>query len=453
MIGDNRLSSGHVHQNGVQIVANSGLELISHIRTQRKALRSIIQELKPEYSTGLVADNFDGYWSITTENIVSKLDAQGVELNYNWASLPQNWKCPCCNREKKEIAYKNSSGILIAKVASHHDHFIDFINRSFVQSLGSRWNENGNVNHDVAERLYPTLVAFENVVICEACNQADGKAKQVIALSLANSDPESVSTVMEYFSFSVDEIRSFIKAKPNSLHQIDNDAALRVFAERCKLPTIKARMDIVNFYLKFLKDGVHWRSAEKHPSREDVDEAARDALDGLGLANIRNFDLMEHSCTTRTGYQATNNWRKITSRLSLPPEVRVQEFLTASAEWKALPAGWACPCCGRVPKKIVRYSNSRTLHARLDYLGIHPERVSICMDCKDVANGLAREAGVDNRLILLGEVRSLIVFRSHQRHKLKSDLATDQMVRLIRDRLREPDPDDVNESDENFTAI
>ncbi|NYZ13376.1 hypothetical protein HL658_12515 [Azospirillum sp. RWY-5-1] len=443
-------SAATIKQDGVRIIASTTQGLLEHIRRKRQDLRKQVEELRSPYSKARVIDHFDGYWSTTTEALVKRLNATGLELNQWWAMLKPDWKCPCCGRSKDAIAHKNASGVLIAKVVDHHDHFGNFINRAFREQLGPRWNNAGDRRPDVMRALNEAFLAFENVMICESCNKADRDAK-VALVEARRLGPD----FMEAFSFAVDEIRYFITSGQNQHHKVDVKRALKLFTERRKLETFEFRKTAVSEQVALLARGVHWRSPERHPGREDVNAEASDMLDNMGLNTGDNFNLIDTSCTTKRGEEALHVWRKSgQQRLPTPTDAAVATFLAAAPEWQDLPTGWTCPCCGRPPKYIVRFSKDRTLHGRLSTLGIHPEQIPVCMDCKDIANGLAREADVDVRLLRPDELRSLLTVRRHQRHKVTYQLAADRMVEHVRARLN---PRDAAEDDgfggDGFVAI
>jgi rubredoxin len=424
-------STATIKQDGVRIIASTTHGLLEHIRQKRRNLRKLVEELRSPYSNARVIDHFDGFWSPTTQSLVERLNATGIELNQWWAMLKPDWKCPCCGRGKDEIAHKTASGVLIAKVVDHHDHFGNFINRTFRERLGPRWNSNPDRRPDVMRVMNENFLAFDNAIICESCNKADRDAKMALVEALRLG-----ADFMEAFSFAVDEIRFFITSGRHQHHKVDVRRVLKLFTERRKLETFEFRKKAVAEQVELLAHGVHWRSPERHPGREDVNSEASDMLDNMGLNTGDNFDLIETSCTARRGEEALHVWRKSgQQKLPMPTNAEVAAFLGSAPEWQNLPTGWTCPCCGRPPKYIVRFSKDRTLHGRLSHLGTYTEQILVCMDCKDIANGLAREAGVDVRLLLPAELRPLLTIRRHQRHKVTYQIAADRMVERVRARL------------------
>jgi hypothetical protein len=127
----------------------------------------------------------------------------GNHCNWLWPQTPDGWRCPCCSRTKREImrwGIRKSKSQFIGPPApptwkcglhKHHDLFTDF---------------------GLSPRFPPTL-------ICGACNWLDACAKRAVGAP-------------EWFSFSPDEIRSFIAvAKINGPIILNVEAARQRFIE------------------------------------------------------------------------------------------------------------------------------------------------------------------------------------------------------------------------------
>lgn len=105
-----------------------------------------------------------------------------------WLFLDESWRCPVCGRGKRELMRwrkgTGGSGQWTCSLHLHHDH-------------GDRWT---------GRRL-----------VCGDCNAADGIAKRLLKL------PSS-------WSFSPDELASFVKCEPNgSIESVDLDTAWDIF--------------------------------------------------------------------------------------------------------------------------------------------------------------------------------------------------------------------------------
>jgi hypothetical protein len=196
-----------IERDGVRIVASTPEGLLEALRTHRAKVAEIVAERRPSHATGKVSDFVDGIWSPTTMNAVRRLGALGIQLNHLWASLPPDWICPCCRRPKHTIIYaveidKEHSAkgrVAIAKAVEHHDHFDSYINTTFNKVLGQNWSRRYAASEEIQRRLSFGFSAFDPTVICEPCNTAEGKAKQIL-MHQHSIDHE----FLRYFSFSVD---------------------------------------------------------------------------------------------------------------------------------------------------------------------------------------------------------------------------------------------------------
>lgn len=125
-------------------------------------------------------------------------DHNGLHYHLLWVSIGDKWICPGCGRSKFQIMkwtkrFPNKSNSFMGWVAAlhkHHDHSIDF-------------------NESAQARFPETLISGQ-------CNGAEGTAKRKLKL------PGN-------FSFSPQEMHSFIKATPHSKHEINYEVALDIF--------------------------------------------------------------------------------------------------------------------------------------------------------------------------------------------------------------------------------
>ena len=130
-------------------------------------------------------------------------DYDGMHCRSLWQSLPEDWRCPVCNRNKRGIlqwgvrkgsnASKYGSIGWKAAVHLHHDHA----------------PLNGN---DFGGRLG----RFPTTVICGACNSADARAKKMCGAPA-------------WFSFSPGELRHFVSAIDNGPIAINIEVATAIF--------------------------------------------------------------------------------------------------------------------------------------------------------------------------------------------------------------------------------
>ena len=113
--------------------------------------------------------------------------------NSLWDSVTDDWKCPACNRLKQEILRK-IDGVWKGGLHNHHDHSVDDPDR------------------------YTDKVKFEEVLICDQCNHADGLIKK-----------KYPGVIPDTFSFEPKHINKFIVSKPNRSHNINFMKALELY--------------------------------------------------------------------------------------------------------------------------------------------------------------------------------------------------------------------------------
>jgi hypothetical protein len=120
----------------------------------------------------------------------------GAHNHKKWKQLGEDWRCPACNRAKREVmrwALRTPMGQRfygwIWDVDQHHCHSAP---------IGSGRGR------------------FPDTIICDLCNYADGAARRKLGLPA-------------WFTFSPDEIGQFVTASPHGKHQVNYDKALCLY--------------------------------------------------------------------------------------------------------------------------------------------------------------------------------------------------------------------------------
>ena len=110
-----------------------------------------------------------------------------------YSGLPKSWTCPSCERSLRGIIHRRKDGTLTVHLHKHHDH-------------GNRWGG------------HKSLLSYGvEIIICGACNSADGRAKRKLGLPVD-------------WSYSVDEIKQFVTIEPHeSSARINYDVALKIY--------------------------------------------------------------------------------------------------------------------------------------------------------------------------------------------------------------------------------
>ena len=79
----------------------------------------------PDDQISEIAHMRDGRWSAQTKALLERLGTQKLDLNSGWAAAWSAWSCPCCRREKPQIARLSPGGALLCRLEFHHDHIGD----------------------------------------------------------------------------------------------------------------------------------------------------------------------------------------------------------------------------------------------------------------------------------------------------------------------------------------
>ena len=116
------------------------------------------------------------------------------EGNSIFDSVDENWSCPSCKRKKGQIL-RSKGGKKIGGLHRHHDHAVEWDER----------NENDKTS-------------FQETVICDQCNHAEGMVKKMYP-----------GVIPDVFSFSPEQIGKFVLAKPNRKHRVRFMEALELF--------------------------------------------------------------------------------------------------------------------------------------------------------------------------------------------------------------------------------
>jgi hypothetical protein len=113
--------------------------------------------------------------------------------------------------------------VLFAKLELHHDHIHEYISNKLKSHFGNDWPRKIPKGTYDLEHLGSLLIErFENTIVCADCNSADAEAKK------------RIPGIHSSFSFRVEEIRQFIRAKPNTPHEISTDKAIAIWQDQAQ---------------------------------------------------------------------------------------------------------------------------------------------------------------------------------------------------------------------------
>jgi len=358
---------------------------------------------------------YDGKWSSQTKTLVQQFEATGLDLNWSWTDVSPNWQCVCCRRLKPEIVRKTESGILICHLEWHHDHITDLLGHRLNERFGIPWPKGVPEASRLAEEPIKALLRrFRNALICDACNRADGRAKDALK-----------GEIHPYFSFTPSQIAQFISSQPNRHHEIDVDKARLIWNEaKDDFEDRIGFMDLMIDRLAAGRHGVERHGAAESPFPQGVAERVLTGVRHLD-PTAREFKRWYYRVSSDLGVRSAardavgRSARVRTSRPVRSP--RDEEFAAfdnrAHLGWKRLPSDWACPCCGRDKRGIMRLSNQgkwfgqvrdhQVFYLERDVVSLrlrpllypwHPPEpiirndgiLKVCSDCDDVSSELQR---------------------------------------------------------------
>lgn len=357
-------------------------------------------------------------------------------MNSLWISSSQHWLCPCCGRSKFDISRLGKKTQILAKLVVHHDHIEDALNaafdRVFVKTKTSKETQTGL---SFVERIAPAFSAYDPILICEDCNNADTKAKRWLKEEL------KVGKNIEFLSFSIGQIRHFIAPVPHSNHELDHDRLEEVWTQ--VKPAYIARMKLIYSVAMAAVTQDHWY--EKYPVHFKAIPALSERRytsrqPALEWLNVHEFVYTMQQKT----YSHASDWTRWRSEETKQGEEPPENYLAiihsipgCSRMWNELESTWYCPVCDRTKyqiitnkKKKVRFNTDRL--NRWDKQQISWENIShICADCHNTLTAIKREIEHDYGLeiknvfthISSTQLRAVIAPRSHSAHLIHAEKA------------------------------
>ena len=296
---------------------------------------------------------YDGKWSEQTQSAMSRFGARGLDLNDNWALTEQFWYCAGCGRSKNDCFRLSKRGILLAKLELHHDHMRDRLWPRADELLGLDWRERIPGASEVMDIIRDLVSRFSVALICSECNAAEGKAKKAIP----DAHPR--------FTFTAQEIRQFVMARPGQEHEIDGAQASEIWQAQSN--AFRMRLVLLDNLISEMGTGRLSHSKEGWPGR--IPMSIR--MDGSDVISDVFYDLVGWEDERRyllsglrdefLARSVSVDSRRLASRVSKRASARPsdEEYAAyvdpvSTATWKATNEAWNCPCCGRGKRDIVR---------------------------------------------------------------------------------------------------
>ncbi|UJB64387.1 hypothetical protein YS110_06320 [Acidovorax sp. YS12] len=391
---------------------------------------------------GMISDGhlfLDGAMSPLTRQLIKRFGAEYVDMTLGWVCTPMDWACPACGRIKRDIARLNAKGDLNCRLVEHHDHMKDLVKSEFE----SQCKSHSKIVADefaqrFAERASQMISAYDNAIICDDCNGADPRAKRAVGA------PED-------FSYSPQEIRRFVRPRPNAPHEIDEEAAARIWQENAE--AFKLRLKIVKRIAAIAADNTHWYQELPRTQRAKIiyrnaEQTARNygvpnALYRLAGEKRRPAPSADVSTWRHTRHECPRS-------SPAPEDIEYLAKMSFTRPWQTVDESWRCPTCLRTKVETVRKSNKGQWAFRISDRSFFTsdmrrdkERAVICGDCAEVASELGREAcrvaeaatGSNYaQFLTVAEIALVVRPQPHGRHNVKND-AADRLVRELVERI------------------
>lgn len=402
-------------------------------RLRAEALSILVASVKSGEITSL-----DGVESPLSTRIKAHFGFANFEMNSLWIGTDQKWICPCCDRPKHEIVRLGKSGQILAKLVVHHDHMGDAILESFHSEFVKAGTEVAQVEgYKLVERMGGAFAAFANTLICEDCNHAD-----VLATKHIKSPP--------YFSFSVGQIKQFIRASAHQTHQVEYRVVDQIWVKA--KAAYELRMSLIKTVAQAAATDAHWYEPT-HPTIDPIPALGLSRYK-IGEAAIREWvstEDLSRALGPRSSIATRDysKWRKVKPKVAkaLPGNylAMLRTDSVFAKRWDALPNNWKCPICERNKVEIVYIADKGKVT-----FGVHSHNSGgawrnaslFCVNCMTVLLGLKHEVEAlsGERLkssydfVSPQEVASLIVCKPHIAHEVNGK-AAENLLQIILNRL------------------
>ncbi|MGH6712090.1 MAG: hypothetical protein ACREEK_24370 [Bradyrhizobium sp.] len=369
----------------------------------------------------------DGRWSAQTKALLKRFGTGKLDLNSGWASTWTLWSCPCCRREKAQIARLSGSGVLLCRLEFHHDHLADFAKRIFSEHNQRSEDQETNIQIGRAKDALMLFVErFERTLICIDCNLAEGRAKLELAKEIDSN-----------FTFSPSQIASFIGVAPNRVHSIDIEKARVVWL--AAKDDVADRLDFTARMAQRIASGRHRREVAAG-RRLFAQIQERDLIYSLfsraapdGYRHRLGAMIEARSTANDSAGRSLRAKRKAQARPPTDAEfAEIDHKQQEHKPWVLAGVDWICPCCDRSKREICRKSNrglwTAHIHRVCEYeredrdeslvrrrvratsqIVIGSHRHLLCQDCRNVTSEvLRRTTGLTEDILPLADLQQLV---------------------------------------------
>lgn len=349
---------------------------------------------------------------------------QELRVNNWWVKTPPEWCCPCCKRNKQEIVRADRSGRAFGSLIAHHDHFrelLDNIVAERARALGVVDTTFDEASNRFVRRFTDGLIRFDELIICEDCNNADARGKSVV-------------NAPAHLTFTVSEIASFIRVRPSLPHEIDRALVRSAYASA--LPKYEKRLQSAERLADIVLRNEHWLEHTDRELQPDwVDRNVESVMRLLGFdANARWQVAEELLCRTPVSRRNHAAWRTRARIASKPPSSAEVDYVAKSQaeRWTFVADDWQCPGCGRSKMQIIRPTNQfnwmfvlESMRFLCDSSENGSAVVTICDACRQSVRDFNMEARNDPQIgawpipyLGLGDLRRIVRPQPHGLHNI-----------------------------------
>lgn len=372
----------------------------------------------------------DSQTSPISKDMLEKHGVRQFEMNTNWVGSPQDWICPCCRRPKFEISRIGNRGQILAKNVIHHDHMGDVLHEAFHTAFAEAGTELEQVDGlRLIERMSEAFAAYEPILVCEDCNNADTAAKAMLQIP-------------REFSFSVRQISRFIDVAPHRSHSISEGNARQEW-ESAKEAFV-LRMRIIKAVAKVAATDCHWY--EPHDRRfEPVPVYSHGGRQSELISRWLSWETLSDALgmQTRITPRDMSRWRTVRPKPGkpLPPNfvamLRSTDYM--AEKWDETPSDWCCPICSRGKAEIVYVSDKGKVHFSIvDAPRNWRLEGRICHHCNKLQQRLKWEVKEvvgdfeDSRQIASpAAVSAILLARAHSDHAVRTAEAKALVAKMV----------------------
>jgi hypothetical protein len=382
--------------------------------------------------------SLDGIDSPMSRRIKAFHGCDEIDMNSNWICSSQAWTCPCCGRDKFQISRIGSQRQIVAKLVVHHDHMGDALQTAFYSEFEAAGTNTAQVEgRRLVERMGVAFAAYEEVLVCEDCNNADTKALKLVGKPI-------------FFSFSPGQIRQFIHSRSHSSHEIDVDAAVRLW--QAAKPAYELRMKLIHEVAHAAATDSHWYEPYAY-TMKPIPILSNRPGDGTILEWVSLTSLCD-ALGPKPTMKARNlsRWRTVASK---PGRDLPKNFLAILLSndvrapiWKSMADSWCCPICRRSKRETVYMKDGKIIfNPNPRPARSWPAAPMICGHCTAVLMSLKSEVSEaigstpqDSYSIATPEeLAKIIVARPHSPHSIRSAEAA-ALVAAVTRRLLQHQP-------------